>query len=469
MFGWHCGAARNILKPMIQSCQKIFAARAALLFVVLSTALGYAAAPEPAESGHHIIKLNIDGTINPAVDDYLAQGLEYARQKNAAAVLIQINTPGGLLESTRSIVQKMLNADIPIIVWVAPPGARAASAGMFITMAGHLAFMAPGTNIGAATPISSGGKDVQQEGGEDLARKIMQDTRAFARSIAEVRDRPVEWMEDAVTRATSITSDEALEKRAIDGVASTEDELLAAADGRSVKVNGNAVTVTTAGATVEPVGMRPGQQLMHYLAHPNIAYLLMLLGMLGIYFELSQPGGFIAGVLGTIALLLAFISMQVLPFRTGGLLLILLSIVMFVAEVFVPSLGILAAGGFVSFVVGSLILFNTPEMDLQLDPMLIAGATAAFGTTALAIGYLVVRSQGHPQLTGTETMIGATARSLTVLDPDGKVFIRGEIWNARALDNQPIDKDVDVTIVEMNGLNLTVQAAAQTQPPESEA
>lgn len=411
-----------------------------------------------------VVKIDIDGTINPAIDDYVEQALRHAESRRAAALVVRLNTPGGLLDSTRTIVQNFLSADVPVIVWVGPPGARAASAGMFITMAAHVAAMAPGTNIGAATPISSGGKDVENEGGQDLERKVLEDTMAFARSIAEVRGRPSDWMESAVSDAVSITSDEALQKQVIDLVAGTLDQLLQEVDGRTVKIASGSITLATAGASVETLDMRLGQQLMHYLAHPNIAYLLMLLGMLGIYFELSAPGGFIAGTLGTISLLLAFISFQVLPFRTGGLLLILLSIVLFIAEVFVPSMGILAVGGFVAFVVGSLILFNTPELDIALDTGLIAGATLAFGLCALAIGFLVLRSQRHRVVTGREAMVGETCEALTELNPNGKVFLMGEIWNAE-LEAGSAEKGARLEVSAVDGLRLKVRHKSSSPQP----
>ncbi|RMF16697.1 MAG: nodulation protein NfeD [Candidatus Dadabacteria bacterium] len=420
-----------------------------LFFALLLPAVAH------AEASSRVLRLDIDGTINPAVADYVAQGIDLAEERGYDLLLIRIDTPGGLLEATRSIVKSMLASELPIVTWVAPPGARAASAGMFITLAGHVAVMANGTNIGAATPINTDGKDVDKEGGEDLARKVLEDTRAFARSIAEVRHRPAQWMEDAVSEAVSITASEALEKNVVDAIADTEIALLRTLDGKPAGRAPGAATLTTAGAIVERFDMSAGQRIMHQLAHPNIAYLLMLLGMLGIYFELSAPGGFIAGTLGSISLLLAFISFQVLPFRMGGLLLILLAIALFVAEVFVPSMGILTIGGFVSFVVGSLILFNTPELDVRLDPELIAGATAAFGVCALLIGFLVLRAQRRKAVTGAEALLGQSCEALTTLDPDGKVFLNGEIWDA-ALREGTADRGDRLVVVDRDGLHLTV-------------
>lgn len=419
----------------------------------------------PAHAGT-LLEVEIEGTINPAVADYVEDAMVHAEEQGVEAVLIRLNTPGGLLESTRTIVEELLSAPVPVIVWVAPGGARAASAGMFITLAAHVAVMAPGTNIGAATPISSGGKDVQQEGGEDLARKVLEDTSAFARSIADVRDRPRDWMERAVTEAISATAKEALELGVIDLMASDRDALLETLDGRSVEIAGASRSLRTAGATVEAMSMNAGQRLMHWLAHPNIAYILFLVGILGIYFELSQPGGFVAGTLGAISLLLAFISMQVLPFHIGGLALILLSIVLFIAEIFVPSFGILAAGGFVSFVVGSLILFDAPELGLTLDPWIVAGAAAAFGSIMLVVGYLVVRTYRQQTPTGSEGMADAPAEALTDLDPDGKVFLLGEIWKARLADStEHVARGATVFVERTEGLRLVVRPTPAHESP----
>lgn len=343
--------------------------RLLLAVAALAIGAGLAAAPRAETAGEPLVlQLDVEGSINPAVADYLERGLREADARGATALLVRLDTPGGLLESTRAIVTKLLAAERPVLIWVGPGGARAASAGMFITLAGHLAAMAPGTNIGAATPVSSQGKDVEAEGGKDLERKVLEDTRAFARSIAEVRGRPAGWMEEAVTAAVSATADEALAAGVIDLLATDVPAFLAAAEGRVVRVGEADVTLRLAGARVESLEMGLGQRLMHWLAHPNVAYLLMLLGTVGIYLELTNPGTFVPGTLGAIALLLSFMSMQVLPFRAGGLALIGLGVVLLVAEAFLPSFGILGVGGLAAFLIGSLILFDTPASDLTIDP-----------------------------------------------------------------------------------------------------
>ncbi len=428
---------------------------AGLLGVGAVLALGRSAA-DPAASPL-VLQIDVVGSINPAVDDFLQRGLTEARSRSAAALVVRLDTPGGLLDSTRAIVTQLLAADLPVLVWVGPGGARAASAGMFVTLAGHIAGMAPGTNIGAATPISSQGKDVKSEGGEDLSRKVLEDTRAFARSIAEVRGRPADWMERAITAAVSATADEALALGVIDALAVDVGALFEAVEGRIVKIGEREVTLQLRGARIETIEMGMGQQLMHWLAHPNVAYLLMLLGTVGIYLELTNPGTFVPGTLGAIALLLSFMSMQVLPFRAGGLALIALGVGLLIAEAFLPSFGILGIGGLAAFIIGSLVLFDTPASDLTLDPWLIGGSGVVFAATMLLIGGLVFRAAGRRVSTGSEGLVGKIGRTLTPLEPRGRVFVHGEIWQARLAGGRSCPADAEVRIVSVEGLLLTVE------------
>lgn len=427
-----------------------------LLTLGAALALGRAVAEPPAATPL-VLQIDVVGSINPAVSDFLERGLREARARGAAALVVRLDTPGGLLDSTRSIVTKLLAAEVPVLIWVGPGGARAASAGMFITLAGHVAAMAPGTNIGAATPISSQGKDVEAEGGENLGRKVMEDTRAFARSIAEVRGRPSGWMEQAVTAAVSATADEALALGIIDLLVPDVPALLAAAEGRTVRLGDREAVLALAGARVEAIDMGFGQQLMHWLAHPNVAYLLMLLGTVGIYLELTNPGAFVPGTLGAIALLLSFMSMQVLPFRAGGLALIALGVGLLIAEAFLPSFGILGIGGLAAFIIGSLVLFDTPASDLTLDPWLIGGSGIVFAAAMLLIGGLVLRAARRRPATGRSGLIGQQGRSLTPLEPRGRVFVHGEIWQARLAGGGACPADAEVRVVAVEGLQLTVE------------
>jgi len=411
----------------------------------------------PPLFAREVIEIRIEGVINPAVLEYIREGLQEAEERQAEFLLIRLNTPGGLMETTRGIVQLLLDAPVPVVVWVYPSGAHAASAGMFITLSAHIAVMSPGTNIGAATPISSQGKDVEEEGGKDLKRKVLEDTQAFARSIAELRKRPQGWMEQAVSEAVSITSEEALRLKVIDLVARDLDELLEKLDGWRVVVRNEQKVLSTKGVILRPLPMRLSQRIFHWLGHPNIAYLLLLLGMLGIYFELSQPGGYFGGVIGAISLLLAFISLQILPFRIGGLLLILLGIILLILEVLYPTIGIFAVGGVISFFIGSLILFETPGLDIRPHLGVIITSTILLAGAVLLIGFLVVRTHRRKSITGVEGMIGLEGEVRIRIDPVGKVFCRGEIWDARSATGEPIEPPQRVRVKGVDGLTLIVE------------
>lgn len=423
-----------------------------------------------------VVRLDVDGTIDPAVDDYLREGIAHAVEIGAEALLIRLDTPGGLVETTRSMVRQELGAPLPVIVWVAPNGARAGSAGVFVTLAAHVAAMAPGTNIGAATPIfmSPAGGDADDGGGgagdgtgrgaaddnlETMRRKALEDTRAFARAIAEVRGRPIEWIERTVTEAASSTSREALEAGAIDLIAATEAELLDALDGRVVTIDGADHQLRTRDATIERFDMRLGQQLLHFLAHPVVAQLLLLFSVVAIYFELSQPGGYVAGILGLVSLILAVISFQILPFDTGGLLLVLLGVGLLIAEAFLPTHGLLAVGGLVSLVVGSLMLWDTPELTLRPHPAFVVTMAAVSGVAVVSIGALVFRSQRRPPELGAQAMLGLAGEVVQALEPTGMISVRGELWKAELTPDGRLDPGETVTVTGIEGLTLRVTPA----------
>jgi len=423
----------------------------------------------PADTaGPFVYRVVIDGAISPASAELLADAIETAAEARAQALVVELDTPGGLVESTRDIIQSILASSVPVVVWVAPGGARAGSAGVFVTLAAHVAAMAPGTNIGAATPIEMGGgtpmpggpapADSAAERARDetaLDRKILNDTIAFIRTIAEKRGRNADWAVTAVTEAASITETEALRLNVIDLIAPTMDDLLDAIDGREVEVLDRTVTLATAEAevrTIEP-GLR--FKILNVIANPNIAFVLMLIGIYGIFFELMNPGAILPGVVGGISLILAFFALQALPVNYAGVLLILLSLILFIAEIKVISHGLLTVGGVIAFVLGATMLFDTPEPFFRVSWSVIIPAallTAGFFVFALGKAYQTWKSK---PTTGREGLVGERGVVRRRIDPRGQVLVRGELWSARA--DEPIEAGEPVEVVEAEGLTLRVR------------
>jgi membrane-bound serine protease (ClpP class) len=399
--------------------------------------------------------ISIDGTINPAVDDFIRESIGRAKAGGAKALIIQMDTPGGLLNSTRTIVKEMLGADVPIMVYVAPSGAGAGSAGVFITMAAHIAAMAPGTNIGAAHPVAGGGQEVKGAMGE----KIENFTASFSESIAQKRGRNTEWAIQAVRKSVAITEKEALKKKVIDIVANDIDDLLKQADGRKVDVNGKDVVLSVKGAQVIRHEMSLKDKVLNIIADPNIAYILMMAGFLGLYMEFAHPGVFFPGIAGAICLLLAFASLQVLPINYTGLALILLGVGLLVGEAFFPNFGVLGVGGIVSLALGSLLLFDTPTSDFGVDRSIVFTAVGTVGTFVLAISYLVFRSQKAKPALGKEGLIGQVGEVRGKLTPTGRIFVHGENWSAQA--DAPIDVGEKVRVVGYDGMRLKVRRLSE--------
>ena len=403
----------------------------------------------------HVDLISIDGTINPAVDDFIRESISRSKANAARALIIQLDTPGGLLTSTRTIVKELLGAPVPVIVYVAPSGAGAGSAGVFITMAAHIAAMAPGTNIGAAHPVAGGGQEVKGVMGE----KIENFTASFAESIAQQRGRNTEWAIQAVRKSVSITEKEALKIKVIDVVAKDINDLLEQAHGRKVDIDGRKHELSLKGARVERYGMSLKQKVLNTIADPNIAYLLMMAGILGLYMEFSHPGVIFPGVAGAICLLLAFASLQLLPINYAGLGLIILGIGLLIGEAFAPSFGVLGVGGIISLALGSFFLFDTEGSDLIVDRSIILTAVATLGSFVLAVSYLVFRSQKAKPALGMEGLIGEIGEVRGKLIPSGKIFVHGETWRAEA-DNE-IDVGEKVEVVGVEGMVLKVRRAAQ--------
>jgi membrane-bound serine protease (ClpP class) len=417
-------------------------------------AFGMSVLAQPDESSApHVDLIVVDGSINPAVDDYIRESITRAKSNGARALIIQLDTPGGLLSSTRTIVKEMLSAQVPIMVHVAPSGAGAGSAGVFITMAAHIAAMAPATNIGAAHPVAGGGQEVKGVMGE----KIENFTASFSETIAQKRGRNTEWAIEAVRRSVSITETDALKKKVIDIIAKDIDDLLKQAEGRKVDLDGRMTTLSVRGVNVVRHEMNLKQRIVNAIADPNIAYMLLMAGILGLYMEFSNPGVMFPGVTGAICLVMALISLQLLSFNYAGLFLILLGIALLVGEAFMPSFGILGIGGVISLALGSFLLFDTPNSDLTIDRPIVYTAVATMAVLVLATGYLVFRSQKAKPTLGMDGLIGEVGEVRAKLSPSGKVFVHGEYWNAQTQTDGQIDVGDKVQIVGYDGMSLKVK------------
>ena len=423
------------------------------LFLLL-VALGAGVFAQSKDGGApHVDLIAIDGSINPAVDDFIREGIARAKNNGARALIVQLDTPGGLLTSTRTIVKEMLGAQVPVMVWVGPSGAGAGSAGVFITLAAHVAAMAPGTNIGAAHPVAGGGQEVKGVMGE----KIENFTASFSESIAQKRGRNAEWAIQAVRKSVAITESEALKKNVIDIVARDIDDLLKQADGRKVDLDGKPQVLALKDAKVNRHEMSLKQKVLNILADPNIAYLLMMAGLLGLYMEFSHPGVVFPGVAGAICLLLALASFQLLPLNYTGLTLIALGIGLLVSEMFVPSFGVLGVGGIIALAIGSLLLFDTESSDLIVDKKIVFTAVGTVGAIMLALSYLVFRTQQTKPTMGMNALIGEIGEVRSELAPAGKIFVHGEYWNAQA--DMPIEVATKVEVIGYDGMTLKVRRA----------
>jgi membrane-bound serine protease (ClpP class) len=395
--------------------------------------------------------IELDGAITPITVRLLDTAIARSRAERAQALVVMLNTPGGLERSMRSMVQSILNADIPVIVYVGPTGARAASAGVFITMAGHVAAMAPATNIGAAHPVAAGGGQMDKE----MSKKVENDAAAFARSIATERGRNVEWAEQAVRSSVSATEREAVKLKVVDLVADSVPDLLAKIDGRVVKTPKGSVTLATKDAAVTPIAVGFRDRFLALITDPNVAYILMMVGMLGIFFELSTPGAILPGVLGGISLILAFFAFQSLPINWAGLLLILFGLALLVAEIKIVSHGILTIGGVVSMVLGSMMLYDAPDSGLRISWLVIIPTVGAMAGLVIAAVSMGLRALYRPASTGAAGMMGQVGVVKRALDPEGQVLIGGELWQAVAEDG-PVAAGEVVRVARMDGLTLTV-------------
>ena len=421
-----------------------------------------------------------DSIINPVVSEYILEAIDRAEEEHAPALVIELDTPGGLLSSTRVIVKKMMNADIPIIVYVAPSGSRAGSAGVFITLAAHVAAMAPSTNIGAAHPVEFGEsprkekesfKEImeafrkekekkprrreKEKTTDTMSEKILNDTVAWVSTIARARGRNVDWATRAVTESISSREDEALRLGVVDCVAKDLEDLLKQVEGKKVRVGTDReVTLHLSSYPVARVGMTLRQQILNVLINPNIAYILMILGFYGLLFEITHPGVWFPGVAGLICLILAFYAFHTLPTNYAGLALILLAIVLFIAEVKVTSYGLLSLAGIVCMLLGSLFLVDSTAEFMQISLQIIVPVVLSTAAIFVFLISLAVRAQRQKGVTGLEGLVGAVAE-VTVPLPNGKVMVEGEIWDA--VSNDPVKKGQKVKVISVEGMKLTVK------------
>ncbi len=407
-------------------------------------------APAAAATPPPVALIEMDGAITPVTVRLINAAIEKAKAEHAQALILQLNTPGGLERSMRSIVQSILNSEIPVIVYVAPTGARAASAGVFITMAGHVAAMAPATNIGAAHPVAvGGGMD------KETSKKIENDAAAFARTIATERGRNVEWAEKAVRASVAATEREAVKLKVVDFVAVDVPDLLAKVDGRTLKTPRGMVTLATKDAPVKRIEIRFRDRFLALITDPNIAYILMMVGMLGIFFELSNPGVILPGVIGGISLILAFFAFQSLPINWAGLLLILFGVALLLVEIKVASHGILTIGGVVAMLLGSIMLYDAPETGIRVSWGVIiptVGTTAGLVLFAVSAG---LKALYRRPVTGALSMVGQVGVVKTALNLEGQVQVDGELWRAVAQDG-PAAVGETVEVAAIDGLTLKV-------------
>ncbi len=414
--------------------------------------VGLAAAPRDTVTSGPVALLSFEGVINPMASSYITRGIELAEKMNAECVIVELDTPGGLDPSMRVIVQKIMNAAIPVVVYVSPSGARAASAGVFITLAADFAAMAPGTNIGAAHPVDLTGK-----GASD---KILNDAAAYIRSIAEKRHRNVEWAEKAVRESVSITEREALEAGVIDIVAESIPHLLRQLDGKVAMMRGGPKTLRTRDMPLERISMNWREKLFHALADPNVAYIFFLLGIYGLIYEVTHVGAIFPGVAGAIFIILALMAFASLPVNLAGVFLIILAMIFFVLELKTPSYGALGLGGIISFALGSLILFS-PSPFYTVGKSLILAFVIVTTAFFLIVIRLVWRAHRGRIVSGIERLEDAEGVVKLPLDPSGIVLVDGEEWNAYT-DGEPLRLGEKIRVLEVKGLTLRVEKVGGT-------
>jgi membrane-bound serine protease (ClpP class) len=416
-----------------------------LITIVIFFAAGQA---QPQQA--HLNIIQVQDSINPGVEDFMEYALNRSVDDGAECLIILLDTPGGLMTSMRGITQAILNSKIPVVVYVYPSGAQAASAGVFMTVAADIAAMAPGTNIGAAHPVTGSGSDLPST----MSEKVLNDTLAFARSIAAQRGRNAEWLEDSVKKSYSATAEEAFKLNVIDLVADSLPDLIRKLDDWHVQRGGTTLVLKTQG--IEQRTITPGLQhrILTIISNPNLAYILLMIGLAGLYFELSSPGAVLPGVVGGVSLILALYALQTLPVNYAGFLIILLAIVFFILEIKIASHGLLSLSGVLCLVLGTLMLFRYPEEPMQIALSVFLPTTIAVSIFFVAVSRLAFLAQRRRPQTGEDAMVGKIGKVLSTIDPEGKVFVNGELWNAVA--EHRIEVGEKVEVLEVHNLKLKV-------------
>ena len=425
-----------------------------LTAIFIAVLLIFAGASFAGDSKPSFDVITVNSAITPPIAKYVQENIELSAKGGADGLIILLDTPGGLDLAMRDIAKSILNAPIPVIVYVYPSGARAASAGVIITVSAHIAAMAPGTNIGAAHPVAIGIGGAMDK---TMAKKVENDAAAYVRGIAAQRGRNADWVERAVRKSESITAEDALRSRVIDFVATDVKNLLEQMDNKTVLLSSGKVKLVlkTKDAIVNEKKMSLRHKILATLSDPNIAYILMLVGLAGIYFEFTNPGAILPGVIGGISLILAFFAMQTLPVNFAGVLLILFGVLLFIAEIKVISHGLLTVGGITSLFLGSLMLFNSPDPALRVSFKVLIPSVAIISLFFAAVIALVVKAQMQNQYTGSEGMAGEIGEAMTDVHDDGRVFIKGEHWHA--FSDKKIEKGKKIKVVKVEGLKLKIE------------
>ena len=426
-----------------------------LLFFLCCAVLVFAASAKGAGAAE-VLEVKVHSVISPPVAQFISDSIKQAENSKAQALLVELDTPGGLDTSMREIVKSIMESRVPVIVYVYPSGARAASAGAIILLASHVAAMAPGTNVGAAHPVSMGKEKMDKT----MEAKVLQDAQAYAKSLAEKRGRNADWAVRAVRESSSITADQALKDRVIDAVAPDVHALLAKVNGKTVEVQGGKVRLAVADAKIVAVETPFKYTLLSYISDPNVAYLLMMIGFYGILFEIYSPGTIFPGVIGGICLILAFYAFQTIPISYAGLFLIVLGIIFFVLELKIMSHGLLSIAGIVSLLIGSIMLIDVPSSWLSLSWGPILAAVLMTSIFFLGVISYAIKAQLSKVKTGREGLLGETGTAESEIAPRGKVFIHGELWDA--ISEQPIASGERVRVAAVDGMTLRVKKEGGT-------